>query len=521
MRPSKDFSRAALLGSATLVLATLCISPALAGNPALWGELAAGDHEVGFRLLEEHDRSRSIRVTGATPEVQPRPVRIYLWYPAKAAPAARPMSFGDYAALAEADVWPSTVLAQARERLSFSRRPLSQSLSAEHLEELLAQPVRAVAEAVPGDGLFPLILIGQGLYYESPIAHAILGEYLASHGFVVATCPLVGTHSPLVSLDVTDLETQVRDLELVLSRVRALHWVSPHRLGLLGFDMGGMACLIMAMRNPDTDALVSLETSILFPDLIIPSASPHHDPKLLRAPWMHVVRTVFTEERDQTPSLFDTAVHSDRYLVTLDGGGHADFTSYAMIEGRQPVMAYWGPLHERIRQRYEAVCLYIASFFRANLSNHTASRQLLDRDPQEVVPGTTLTIAHRLPQPVLPTYSDFLNALLTGEPAGAVEMARSLHTATPDHPLLSQRTLNRLGYHLVTSWQLTDEAIEVFKLNAELYPDSVNVYDSLAEGYLLAGQNDLAAAQLRKLLELDPDNQRAKTMLEQAETDDQ
>jgi tetratricopeptide (TPR) repeat protein len=514
-------SKVALLGSVTLLLAALGSDLAAAENPALWGELAAGDHEVGFRLLEEHDRSRSIRVTGATPEVQPRPVRIYVWYPAKAAPAARPMSFGDYAALAEADVWPSTVLAQARERLSFSRRPLSQSLSEEHLEELLAQPVRAVAEAVPGDGLFPLILIGQGLYYESPIAHAILGEYLASHGFVVATCPLVGTHSPLVSLDVIDLETQIRDLELALSRVRALPWVSPDRLGLLGFDMGGMACLIMAMRNPDTDALVSLETAILFPDLIIPSASPHHDPKLLRAPWMHIVRSQFAEDREQTSSLLDTAVHADRYLVTLDGGGHADFTSYAMIAERQPVMAYWGPLHERIRQRYEAVCLYIASFFRAYLGNHGASRELLERDPQEVVPGTTLSIAHRQPQPAQPTYSDFLNALLTGDPKGAVETARSLHAEAPDDFLLSERTLNRLGYHLVTSWQLSEEAIAVFKLSAELYPDSVNVYDSLAEGYLLAGKNDLAAAQLRKLLELDPDNQRARTMLEQVEADEQ
>jgi dienelactone hydrolase len=515
MRPGK----VALLGSITvlLLLAALGSVPTLAGNPPLWGDLDAGDHEVGFRLLEEHDRSRAIRVTGATPEVQPRPVRIYIWYPARVAPAARAMSFGDYAAMAESDVWPGMILGNARERMSFSRRPLSQSLSEEHFNELLAQPVKAIADAVPAEGPFPLIVVGQGLYYESPIAHAILCEYLASHGLVVATCPLVGTNSPLVSLDVIDLETQVRDLELVISQLRAQPWVSPHRLGLLGFDMGGMACLILAMRNPDSDALVSMETAILFPDLIIPSASPHHDPARLRAPWMHIVRRAFAEEREQQPSLFDTAVHADRYLVTLDGGGHADYTSYALIAGRQPVMAYWGPLHERIRQRYQAVCLYISHFFRAHLSNHTPSRQLLGRDPEEVVPGTTLTIAHRQPQPAQPAYSDFLNALLTGDATAAVEMARGLHAKTPDHFLLSEPTLNRLGYHLVTSWQLTDEAIAVLKLNAELYPDSVNVYDSLAESYLLAGKNDLAVVQLRKVLELDPGNERARSMLEELE----
>ena len=48
-------------------------------------------------------------------------------------------------------------------------------------------------------------------------ADADLAEYLASHGFVVATSPLVGTHSPLVSLDVLDLETQARDMEFVIA----------------------------------------------------------------------------------------------------------------------------------------------------------------------------------------------------------------------------------------------------------------------------------------------------------------
>ena len=88
--------------------------------------------------------------------------------------------------------------------------------AATNMDALLAQTVRAVESAEPAEGMFPLIVLAQGRDDESPIAHAMLCELLASHGFVVATCPLVGTHSPLVSLDLVDLETQVRDLELVI-----------------------------------------------------------------------------------------------------------------------------------------------------------------------------------------------------------------------------------------------------------------------------------------------------------------
>jgi hypothetical protein len=55
----------------------------------------------------------------------------------------------------------------------------------------------------------------------------------------------------------------------------------------------------------------------------------------------------------------------------------------------------------------------------------------------------------------------------------------------------TEAALNGLGYRLLEQQQLND-AIVVFKLNASEHPDSWNVYDSLAEAYLKAGQVDLA-----------------------------
>jgi pimeloyl-ACP methyl ester carboxylesterase len=499
---------------------SVCVIPAgvaLADAPPSWGDLQPGSHGIGFRLIEDNDPSRAIRVDRTSAGVHPRPIRVYVWYPAKASADAKRMRFGRYVEMADEDVWPDTILGKARERMLFSRRPLARSLGPERFAELLKQPVGAVENAMPAEGPFPLIVVGQGLYYESPITHAILCEFLASHGFVVATAPLVGTHSPLVSLDVMDLETQVRDLELVIARARELPFVSREKLGLVGFDMGGMACLILAMRNPDVDAFASMETAILFPDLSIPTSSPHHDPALLRSPWLHAVRRNLAAPRgEETPSLFETAIHADRYLVLLDGLDHVDFTSYALIEDRNPVMGYWPPPKDGERSRYEAVCLYLSRFFAAYLADDRESRGFLARDPEETVPKTSLTIEHHPAAPPQPTDSEFLNALLAGNTDDATEMAHGIRKG-PGSALLQEPALDRLGYHLLLAWELADAAIAVFKLNVELNPQSAHAHESLGRGYMLSGDEESAIRSFKKVLDLDPDDEGAKRTLERLE----
>jgi Flp pilus assembly protein TadD len=77
---------------------------------------------------------------------------------------------------------------------------------------------------------------------------------------------------------------------------------------------------------------------------------------------------------------------------------------------------------------------------------------------------------------------------------------------------VEERTLNALGYTLLFSGQVQD-AITVFQRNVEEYPQSGNVYDSLGEAYMKAGQKELAVQNYEKSLRLDPKNQNAVEML--------
>jgi len=77
-----------------------------------------------------------------------------------------------------------------------------------------------------------------------------------------------------------------------------------------------------------------------------------------------------------------------------------------------------------------------------------------------------------------------------------------------------ESSLNFIGYQMLQQGK-TDQAIDVFKVNTQLYPQSANVHDSLGEAYMKAGKKDLAIQSYQKSLELDAQNKNAEKMLTQ------
>ena len=481
------------------------------------------DHEpglVGFQLLEELDYSRSVTGGTSSSTVHPRPIRIYLWYPARNSDAAQPMRFGHYAALADEDIWPAEIARNLRQELKYSRRVLARSLGPERFNAQLQEPVLALENAEALEGPYPLIVIGQGLYYEFPVAFAALGEYLASRGFVVATCPLVGTNSPFVRMDIQDLETFVRDLEFVIAQARRFSFDSQDKLGVFGFDMGGMAGLILAMRNADVDAFVSVSSGILNENpsehpSYIPAAAPDYDPLTLHAPWLHSVpATWWTRGSDSLAgSLFDIAIHSERYLLLTEGMGHVDYTSYALIEDRSAMSGYWATARPEADELYKAVSRYIYNFFTAFLAQDPESLTFLSQDPDESNPASTMTLEHRRAVPVSITYEEFVQAVIAGKAEEAIDEVRALRETQPDHILLNETYLERLVWSLRSTWGLNEEAMPVIRFRAELYPSSVGAQQMLAQGHTAVGNYTEAIEVYSRLLETNPDDSYSRSQL--------
>lgn len=77
----------------------------------------------------------------------------------------------------------------------------------------------------------------------------------------------------------------------------------------------------------------------------------------------------------------------------------------------------------------------------------------------------------------------------------------------------TENDLNEWAYRMMNGGGKPKEALEIFKLNVFLYPNSANVYDSVAEAYAVNGNRELAIKNYKRSLELDPQNTNAAQQL--------
>lgn len=106
--------------------------------------------------------------------------------------------------------------------------------------------------------------------------------------------------------------------------------------------------------------------------------------------------------------------------------------------------------------------------------------------------------------------------LLAGKIPEAIDGYRKIKKETPLNVTIREERINNLGYSLLQQGKLA-EATALLKLNVEFYPDAWNTYDSLGEAYMKAGQKDLAIANYKKSLELNPQNSNAREVLKKLE----
>ena len=78
---------------------------------------------------------------------------------------------------------------------------------------------------------------------------------------------------------------------------------------------------------------------------------------------------------------------------------------------------------------------------------------------------------------------------------------------------ISETTINQLGYFYMNTMGQNDNALKLFKLNTELYPDAFNTYDSYGECLLLMGDKESGIKAYKKSLELNPENESAIKVL--------
>jgi len=489
-----------------LALALLSAGALQASETRIWGALAAGPFTPGFKLIETSDASRSFPVPDG-PGATARPMRIYVWYPAPATTAAR-MTFDDYVVLAIGDFRPAALPV-----------PLAKGLAPSALRDLRASAVAAVRDAPAAPGKHPVLVFGQGLFFESPVANFLVCEYLASHGYIVAACPLRGTFSRLVNLSVEDVETEVRDMEFAAAEAGRMPGADPGRTGVIGFDLGGMAGLLMAMRDLRVGAFLSLDSGILDRHYTgLPATHPQYREERFRIPWMHMTQARFVRaaaDRAAKPSLFERKDYGPDYLVHVPTPNHGDFSSYGALGIAAPGPGYWGaPLGDGARPLYERLCEAALAFFDSALRGRPAGLDKLVRGGARPAVGSAFLIEAKAGRPAPASESALVDLIIDRGPAAARAEIERLREAHPGVTLIAENVLDWLGTHFLYWWGREDEAVGVYELEVYLYPGSWSAHASLGEAFAGRGRIEEAVRCYKKALELDPKNEPVRAALE-------
>jgi hypothetical protein len=95
---------------------------------------------------------------------------------------------------------------------------------------------------------------------------------------------------------------------------------------------------------------------------------------------------------------------------------------------------------------------------------------------------------------------------------------KEIKNSDPQNWKIQESRFVSLGYRFLNSDRIT-EAVNIFKINTALYPQSWNTYDCLGEAYAKAGNKDLAIENYEKSLKLNPTSKSSIEAIKQLKGD--
>jgi len=487
----------------TLIIIILAAAMTAAETPPIWGNLTPGPHGIGFTAVEKYDYSRAFRPKtdyfGALLEGErARPLQVCIWYPAETGADDFTMVYGEYAYPYPTDESFMNILSNFHNRELMT---LLQQFNRDQgiLQELISVRMAAVRDAPAVEGAFPLIIYHNG---PSCVENAVLCEYLASWGFVVAGTHSLGMTSVNPDSDPASLETLIRDKEFILAETHTRPYVDQNKLGLLGFSFGSIGAVITAMRNSDVDAVACLQSEFLNPDnKALLTDNAFFNPPRLSAPLLQIYAE---NEQHRDLSVLDSLKYATVYKIKLNGLRDYDFTHYGSMATLTSLPDQ--PPADVIKEGYKTICSYVRNFFEAELNKSQAGFKFLSDPPvQPAFDSSFVTVAYRKGSELPPTAAQFTNIINEYGVAKGVEIFEKFRQLDPDLVLLQEAQFNALGYRMLQSNQL-DDAVQLFRMNAETFPNSANVWDSYADGCVAAGDIKTATACYKKVLEVLPND---------------
>jgi dienelactone hydrolase len=480
-----------------------------------FANLERGPHSVGFRLVQQYDYSRSYREQTDAVTGQPftgeraRPLQTLIWYPAATSSGTR-LPYADYIRTEASDDQFGRSKAEVDAFVAGRLKAFAGAIGEAQAKARFAQRMWAVRDAAPLGGKYPVVIYAPG---GGSAAHeaADVGEYLASHGYVVIVSRNLGTRSLQMVFDREGAETQARDISFLIGYAHTLPFADTAYIAAAGWSWGGMANLFAAAADNRIAAVISLDGT-REPDLTktLPVAR-------LTIPWLYISRKLATisdlNQRgvETSFSLLNAARHMQLYQIVMQPMVHSDFSPIGLRFA--PPSHFDDYTREEVEQAYYWTARYMLAFADAYLKNDAAGLAFVQRSPAQN--GAPRHMALYQPRAAVSgpvaTQAGFAAELARRGFDQAVPIYAKLHDGDSSF-VLSETDLNGWGYELLRSNKAA-AGVEIFRLGVTLYPKDGNLHDSLAEGYEALDNKPAAIASYQKSLELDPKNGHAADRL--------
>jgi len=307
----------------------IAIAPLATLASPFWNDLGPGKYDVGFRVMYARDHRHPWSASAD------RPIRISVWYPASASTTPR-MTYGEYLhhdGPADFQSFNEELDKMDAESWLSDLQQLVPDAE-ETYKRVLALPTAAHRDAPLARGHFPLVLFSGGKASRAD-ANIELAEYLASHGYVVATVPQLGPSDQQLELgsSAKEISLHADDFDAALTALHALSRIDFDRVATGGHSAGGEVAAELAMRHPEVKVVFGLDASYgmtsgarIFREL------PEYDPKRHFAAALLDLRRANGSQGVKLDLTAIDALHwSHRSREEFAGAYHGDFTEWGMV----------------------------------------------------------------------------------------------------------------------------------------------------------------------------------------------
>jgi hypothetical protein len=285
-----------------------------------------GEYGVGFKDERITDYSRSYQ------DVY-RSIQLFVWYPTNER-LQKTLQYEQYFGIND----PKGKLLETN--LSNERIDTLIKQEIKNLTEINKLPVKqskykmlktiAQLDAPVLEGDFPLLIFAPGGNTSNQL-HSVICEYLASHGYIVASFPSLGNVDSLRwPFNQIGLNMHIDDMALATNHLkRTMSQVNIDKTGLIAWSVGGVSQGIYCMKNSNIDLLISLDSGLgRVYGVEMLKESPYFDYSKFNIPYLHMTGNQPEMYKvDRSSEFYDSISSVNKHSLIIESFAHQHFAS--------------------------------------------------------------------------------------------------------------------------------------------------------------------------------------------------